>query len=72
MKRESVSKNRRKRAERKAHGTRRQRHIMKIGEEASTEQLSVRMGGCVAAGNPPAYPLRVNRLAQQIIGGNHG
>ena len=32
----------------------------------STEQHSVRMGGCIAAGNPSAYPLRVNSPAQTL------
>ena len=31
--------------------------------EANTRR-SERKGGCIAAGNPPAYPLRVNRAAQ--------
>jgi hypothetical protein len=38
-----VSKNRRERVECKAHGTQRQRHIMKIGEGASTAQRSNRL-----------------------------
>jgi len=48
----------------KAHGTQRPRHTIKVGEEASTAQRSVRMGGGDAAGYPPAYLLRVNSIAQ--------
>jgi len=39
----NVPKNRRERDECKAHGTQRTRHIIKIGEEASTAQRSYRL-----------------------------
>ena len=53
--------------------TRRPRHIIWTDAEASTAQRSVRQGGGKAAGNPPAYSLRVNRIAQQVFtGGQHG
>ena len=30
---------------------------------------SERKGGCIAAGHPPAYSLRVNQAAQQVYNG---
>jgi hypothetical protein len=66
-------KNRREHFECKAHGTQRPRHIIKIGAEASTAQRSEQEGGGKAAGNTPAYSLRVNRIAQQVCtGGQYG